>query len=171
MKKSTALTAFGLISAIPQSVSAVDITTAEKVVETSTEFSIGLTTWLLFFGIALLLFLLSLSGLLQANEAPEFCGLTSFVFFCLCGVALPYVGSTQYISESVVVGSEIVQVLTPVVISETNWLMVAAAIFMILLSLLNAWRIVMLRLEQATPDARISDRRQARRAELLERWK
>ena len=47
------------------------------------------------------------------------------------------------------------------------WFMTAACIMMLFISLVNAWRIVMLRVENASP----RDRRQRRRAELMERWR
>lgn len=166
------LSIIGIISAIfiPGSASAAVNTTTAESVSVGSELSVGFESWLLLFGIAALLFLLSLWRW-EVNEAPEFLGLTAFVFFGFCGIALPYVGRTEYLTETVVVGSEIVQVVTPVLISQTNWLMVAATIFMIFLSLINAWRILMARVQQATPDATIRERRERRRAELLENWR
>lgn len=154
-------------SLFPGSVSAAVTTTTAESVEVSSAASVGLETWLLLFGIALLLFLLSFLRL-PVDSAPEFCGLTAFVFFGLCGISLPYVGSTQYLTETVVVGSEITQVVTPVVISDANWLMFAAVILMIFLSLINAWRIVTERAHSATPDSRL---RGMREADLMERWR
>lgn len=170
MRKTTAAAIiFGVISASSGSVSAaVEVISAENVIEQSTQFSIGLTTWLIFFGIAFLLFLLSLMQL-PVDEAPEFCGLTSFMFFGLCGLALPYIGSTQYITDTMISNTtgEIYQVVTEVFVSEGNWFLVAACIMMLFISLVNAWRIVMERVEKAGP----RDRRERRRAELLERWR
>lgn len=170
MRKSTAaVLSLCAFSAIPNSVSAaVEVISAEGV-EHSAQFSIGLTTWLVFFGIALLLFILSLMRL-PVDEAPEFCGLLSFAFFGLCGLCLPYIGSTQYVMDTVVSNTttgEIVQVVTPIITSEGNWLLAAACILMLFISLVNAWRIVMERVEKAGP----KDRRQRRRAELMERWR
>lgn len=170
MRKTTAaLLTLSILSAVPGSASAaVEVISAENVVEHSAQFSIGLTTWLIFFGIAFLLFVLSLMNL-PVNEAPEFCGLTSFMFFGLCGLSIPYVGYTQYVTEVVTntTTGDIIQVVTPIIVSEGNWFMTAACIMMLFLSLVNAWRIVMLRVENAGP----RDRRQRRRAELMERWR
>ena len=102
MRKTTAaLLTLSILSAVPGSASAaVEVISAENVVEHSAQFSIGLTTWLVFCGIAVLLFVLSLMNL-PVNEAPEFCGLTSFMLFGLCGLSIPYIGYTQYITEVV----------------------------------------------------------------------
>lgn len=169
MRKTTAaLLTLSILSAVPGSASAAVVISAENVVEHSAQFSIGLTTWLIFFGIAVLLFVLSLMNL-PVNEAPEFCGLTSFMLFGLCGLSIPYIGYTQYITEVVsnTTTGEIIQVVTPIIVSEGNWFMTAACIMMLFISLVNAWRIVMLRVENASP----RDRRQRRRAELMERWR
>lgn len=170
MRKTTAaIITLSILSAVPSSASAaVEVISAENVVEHSAQFSIGLTTWLIFFGIAFLLFVLSLMNL-PVNEAPEFCGLTAFMFFGLCGLSIPYVGYTQYVTEVVTntTTGDIIQVVTPIIVSEGNWFMTAACIMMLFLSLVNAWRIVMLRVENAGP----RDRRQRRRAELMERWR
>lgn len=170
MRKTTAaLLTLSILSAVPSSASAaVEVISAENVVEHSAQFSIGLTTWLIFFGIAFLLFVLSLMNL-PVNEAPEFCGLTAFMIFGLCGLSIPYVGYTQYVTEVVTntTTGDIIQVVTPIIVSEGNWFMAAACIMMLFISLVNAWRIVMLRVENAGP----RDRRQRRRAELMERWR
>ena len=170
MRKTTAaLLTLSILSAVPSSASAaVEVISAGDVVEHSAQFSIGLTTWLIFFGIAFLLFVLSLMNL-PVNEAPEFCGLTAFMIFGLCGLSIPYVGYTQYVTEVVTntTTGDIIQVVTPIIVSEGNWFMAAACIMMLFISLVNAWRIVMLRVENAGP----RDRRQRRRAELMERWR
>lgn len=159
-----ALISFGLFSG--RVGAAVTTTTAESV-EVSSSASIGLETWLLLFGVAFVLFLLSFLKL-PVDSAPEFCGLTAFVFFGFCGISLPWVGSTQYIAETVVVGSEIMQVVTPVISADANWLMFAAAVVMIILSLLNAWRIITERAYDATPASSI---RGMREEDLWERWR
>lgn len=171
MKKSTAAVfAFSVLSAIPGSANAAaEVISAENVIEHSAQFSVGLTTWLVFFGIAFLLFLLSLMRL-PVDEAPEFCGLTSFMLFGLCGLCIPYIGHTQYLTDTVVSNTttgEIVQVVTPIIISEGNWFLTAACIMMLFISLVNAWRIVMQRVEKAGP----KERRERRREELLDRWR
>lgn len=169
MRKSTAAAIIlSVLSAIPSSASAAVEVISAEIVEHSAQFSIGLMTWLIFFGIAFLLFVLSLMRL-PVDEAPEFCGLTSFMLFGLCGLSLPYIGRTEYITEIVqnATSGEIIQVVTPIVISEGNWFLAVCCIMMLFISLVNAWRIVMQRVEKAGP----RDRRERRRNELMDRWR